>query len=149
MAARTLPNGYLIVSLRRGGKRSNKYVHRMVLEAFVGPAPGPGHHGAHANGTKTDNRLENLRWATPAENNADKILHGTVNNGERNGGSRLTACQVKKIRAAFAAGEKSGIVASRYGISARHARKIRLGAKWKSDVANDGPPHVMALKRID
>lgn len=46
-------------------------VHRLVLETFVGKCP-PGMQGDHINRNRTDNRLENLRWVTPAENNRNR-----------------------------------------------------------------------------
>ena len=51
-----------------GGKR----VHRMVLEAFVGPCP-EGMQCRHLNDVKNDNRLNNLAWGTRKENSADAI----------------------------------------------------------------------------
>lgn len=70
--------GYMHVKVPLGEAGSSRMVstHRLVLEAFVGPCP-QGCVCAHRNGKKTDNRLSNLRWATPAENEADKIMHGT------------------------------------------------------------------------
>ncbi len=68
------PNGYLRFNAR-GRQRT---VHRAVLEAFVGPCPTPNHQAAHWDGDKTNCQLDNLRWATRAENAADKIRHGTV-----------------------------------------------------------------------
>lgn len=69
---------YLSVSIWRAHSHAtrNAYVHRLVLEAFVGPCP-PGMEGAHGNGRHTDNRPENLRWATHRENVADAVKHGT------------------------------------------------------------------------
>jgi hypothetical protein len=50
-------------------KLSNGYechgIGELVLRAFVGPRPSPTHQAAHGNGRRHDNRLENLRWATP------------------------------------------------------------------------------------
>jgi HNH endonuclease/NUMOD4 motif/IclR helix-turn-helix domain len=53
-------------------------VHKAVLEAFVGPPPSRHHQAAHLNGIKSDNRLQNLAWKSPEDNEADKRTHGTA-----------------------------------------------------------------------
>ena len=71
-----ITNGYLQVNLYIGsGKGSRKLVHRLVLEAFVGPKPS-GHEACHNDGDQTNNRLTNLRWDTPKNNARDVKLHG-------------------------------------------------------------------------
>lgn len=74
------------VIIRNDDGKKNFLVHRLVLEAFVGPRP-EGMFGCHNNGDPSDNRLENLRWDTPKNNSADMIRHGT--NHYRN----LTHCK--------------------------------------------------------
>lgn len=69
-------HGYLAVSLSYYGEQSQEFVHRLVLQAFVGPAP-EGYQCAHKNGIKTDCRLSNLVWATPAVNSRHQFEHGT------------------------------------------------------------------------
>lgn len=58
-----------------GSRYPHSYVHRLVLEAFVGPCP-PGMEACHWNGIPGDNRLHNLRWDTPSANNADILRLG-------------------------------------------------------------------------
>jgi hypothetical protein len=67
--------GYLQVILYRDGKPHRQYVHRLVLMAHDSLPPFEGAQGAHWNGRRADNRLDNLRWATPRENSADKRRH--------------------------------------------------------------------------
>lgn len=69
-------HGYLLVYLYKFGKGTTRSVHSLVLETFKGPAP-KGYQGCHWNGDRADARLENLRWATPSENEYDKQRHGT------------------------------------------------------------------------
>jgi NUMOD4 motif-containing protein/HNH endonuclease len=77
LCPRTKHNGYHQVAFTVGGKKTAAYVQRLVLNAFVGPAPSPQHQSAHLNGKPYDNRVENLQWVTPKENSSQKILHGT------------------------------------------------------------------------
>jgi len=60
--------GYPYFLLRRKGSYRVGTVHRIVALAFI-PNPGNKRTVNHINGIKTDNRVENLEWATYAENN--------------------------------------------------------------------------------
>jgi hypothetical protein len=48
-----------------------------------------------------------LRWATPSENQAERIDHGTDSRGSGNGRAKLTEADVIEIREVFATGEFS------------------------------------------
>lgn len=79
-------NGYRRVHVRVvGGEYRIKRVHRLVLEAFVGPCP-TGMETRHLSGDPGDNRLANLAWGTPADNNQDTLIHG------RHASARRTHC---------------------------------------------------------
>lgn len=67
--------GHVGVKLRKDGKVSSRYVHQLVLEAFVGARP-KGTIACHWNDVSDDNRVENLRWATPRDNRNDMIRNG-------------------------------------------------------------------------
>lgn len=71
--------GHLRVGLWKNRKQKHRYVHRLVLEAFVGDAP-PGTEACHWNDDPEDNRLENLRWGTSTENKLDKVRNGRHHN---------------------------------------------------------------------
>lgn len=63
--------GHLWLALRSGGKYQYRFVHRLVLEAFVGPCP-TGQEGCHRDDDPTNNHLSNLRWDTRPGNLADR-----------------------------------------------------------------------------
>jgi len=75
---------YLSVRLSARGKRTRKDVHVLVARAFHGERP-MGRETRHLNGKKWDNRPINLAWGTKADNVRDKIVHGRMPYGERNG----------------------------------------------------------------
>ena len=63
--------GYNVVNLRSNGKGTTIEVHRLVANAFIcNPDNKPQIN--HANGNKTDNRVENLEWCTNGENQLHK-----------------------------------------------------------------------------
>jgi hypothetical protein len=80
--------GYLAVDLMIDHIRRGRLVHRLVLEAFKGPCP-PGMEARHLDGSRDNNRADNLEWATHAVNIADKVRHGTSQVGEKHGQSKL------------------------------------------------------------
>ncbi len=83
-------NGYLQVSLWEDGKGRTWFVHHIVTITFHGPRPSLRHHAAHRDGNKINNAANNLRWLTKEENEAEKVLHGRSNRGDRNGMSKAS-----------------------------------------------------------
>ncbi len=55
-------NGYPHILLHGSNKRYTRMVHRLVLEAFVGPPPQQGAECCHNDGNPKNNHLTNLRW---------------------------------------------------------------------------------------
>jgi hypothetical protein len=114
--------GYRTVNVGGG----NKYVHHLVLEAFVGPRP-RWHEACHRNGIRTDNRLDNLRWDSAQSNQMDRVTHGTSNRGERCGSAKLTELQALEIMASKDPGCQ---LAQRYGVAQQTICNIRKGRRW-------------------
>lgn len=114
----------------REQKKNVRYnVHRLVLEAFVGPRPSPMHVCAHGDGNRQNNIVSNLRWATPRENADDCVRHGNSLFGERNTKAKLTEEMVREIRRRPK--ERRATLAQTYGVSLPTIDHIRGKKLWK------------------
>ena len=124
--------GYLTVGLCRDRKRAHARVHRLVAEAFLGQAPSPEHEANHKNGIKTDNRVENLEWVTPLENNMHAAENGLKARGEAHGSARLTEDDVKEIRRLHAAGQRTQAeLGEMFGVSQATISAIVRRETWQ------------------
>ena len=122
-----MSNGYPHVSL--GGVKKRRYLHQMVMEAFVGKRPAGGV-TRHLDGDKKNNKLSNLAYGTHSENMADRVKHGGGNRGSRHGMSKLTEEQVREIKGKISLGWRDSYVADQYGISRRLVNMIANGKRW-------------------
>ena len=86
MSQRKTKVGYLQVNLSKDGKSKFPYVQRLVATAFI-PNPENKPTVNHINEDKTDNRVENLEWATHKE----QSRHGTLQ-------ERKAKKQYKKVK---------------------------------------------------
>lgn len=119
--------GYRFVNVGNGSKR---YVHRLVMEAFSGPANGRDVN--HINGDKTDNRLANLEYCDRLHNVRHAIRTGLQDNGgEGNGMHKLTAEQVIYAHRRVQRGDSRRDVAADCGVSESCIYQIAKGIRWK------------------
>lgn len=117
--------GRLYVVLYRDGVRHpTKYIHRLVLEAYVGPCP-KGMEACHKNGNPFDNRLSNLRWDTRSENQRDTVRHG------RTRGLKLSPKEVRDMRRLYADGLSQRELSKRYGVDQTTVHYAVTRHTWK------------------
>jgi hypothetical protein len=119
--------GYAHVILRNAFcKPSTKTVHRLVLEAFIGPRP-IGMEACHWNGNRRDCRLDNLRWDYPSSNAQDKKRHGTYLKGETVHNHKLTIDSVAFIRNSQATGRH---LAEQFNVRESTISAVRKKRLW-------------------
>ena len=126
------PKGYLTVNLTAAalGKRETRYVHELVLAAFVGPRP-DGMDACHDPDPNRSNcSLANLRWDTRRGNFADKRAHGTQTFGADHPSAKLTEPQVLEILSLRGKMSQSAI-GRRFGVSNSQIHFIHSGQQWK------------------
>ncbi|CAN7498188.1 HNH endonuclease [Phyllobacterium sp. LjRoot231] len=106
--------------------------HRWMCQATNGEPPTEKHHAAHScgNGHLGCVNPKHLNWATPKENAADMIVHGTTLVGENANSSKLTEFQVAliwKMRGEISAGK----IANQFGVSKKAVLCIHHRETWK------------------
>jgi hypothetical protein len=120
---------------KRDGK--DRLVHVIVCELAHGPRP-QGLEVAHSCGQRACANPRHLRWATRANNHADKLRHGTHMRGERLHGAKLTWEQVEEIRSLYAAGDHRLLdLALLYDVSISNIQQIVTYQTW---VIEQQPP---------
>lgn len=108
--------GHMAVYL---GRKDCRHVHRLVLEAFVGPCP-EGMECRHLDGNPGNNVLSNLAWGTRKENILDRIQHDTS-------GQKLDSKDVARIRLLRESGVPASVLARVFDVSDIHIRQIARG----------------------
>lgn len=122
--------GYLSVGLKAPQPRALGLVHRLVLEAFVGPCP-EGMECCHNDGNPANNRLENLRWDSPLANNHDRARHGTLPRGSIIAWAKLNEAVVRSMREEAARGALHRELAAKHGVAKATATRAIRGLSWK------------------
>lgn len=122
-----LHNGYPVLRIWNDGKAKSFKVHRLMMFAFYGVST---LHVNHKNGIKTDNRLENLEYVTPAENNRHAYAIGLKHaaKGESNPNAKLTSEKVKEIRSSTKTHKE---LAQIYGVDKSIIHDVKTYKSWK------------------
>lgn len=106
--------------------------HRVGCIWLNGPAPSDVHEAAHNCGQGREGCVNpyHTRWATPKENTADQLVHGTRRRGIQMNAAKLTPELVRALRSDMAGGGTERPTAAKYGVSRRNLRAIVNGDHW-------------------
>ncbi len=106
--------GYVQVCLYKEGVKRYAYVHRLVMEAFVGPCP-DGYEVDHMDRNKGNNTVANLRYVTRKEN----VLRGSAHPN-----TNLTEVTVLEVR------KRLDDLMEKYSVSPNQLRHIADRSRW-------------------
>lgn len=126
--------GYFVVRIPRTasptGKETKVAVHIFVCLAFHG-LPEPGQEVRHfPDNNRTNNRPENLSWATHAENLADRKFHGTLRHGIRCNFARFTEREIRSMRRMREKGFTTTAIANKFKTDQGTVSKIVRRIRW-------------------
>lgn len=105
-------------------------IHRLVLMTFVGHCP-KNMEGCHNDGNPKNNHVDNLRWDTRKNNEADKDKHGTRLRLEQHPRAKLNQDKVIQIRKMHSDGFSMNRLAKMFGVNVGTIIPIIKHKTWK------------------
>lgn len=122
--------GYKFVKITSdAGRRRDRTVHSLVLEAFVGPAP-PKQEGRHLDDDKLNNCLGNLEWGTRKQNAADLQRNGRSQHGNNHSARVMDEGMVCEMRRLARSGVPVGQIAKQFGLKLYAVQAAVRGRSW-------------------
>jgi len=134
----SLTSGYRTLNLHVDGNNGTIYLHREAAKLFHKKNSPKQKYVIHLNHNKTDNKLENLKWATQKEanehqqNSPQKVAYKKVQTARKKG-LKLNASQVKAIKTILANPKRKLTyqqIAEKYDITPMTVYRIKTGENW-------------------
>ena len=141
-------NGTGVTSVKLG--MVTRMVPRLILEAFVGPPPGPNCVAWHKDRNLSNCHIRNLRWMPRTDMQLELAQKKDYPCGESHKDSRLTKTEVLEIRCLFAAGKfNRHVLAMVFGVSDATIGDIAYRRTWAHLPLEEGqePPRAPRRKR--
>ena len=117
-------HGYPSVTLCKNCVRSERLIHRLVAESFIGECP-PGMDVNHKDGNKLNSNATNLEYVSKRDNSRHAARSGLLRR------RTLSVDQVLEIRRRYSADCGYGVLASEFGVVAMTIKKIVTRKTWK------------------
>ena len=117
------------VTLSKNGKANTFFIHRLVMEAFEGPANGK--FVNHIDGDKSNNSICNLEWVTTSENHAHAYKTGLrVGNSIKGSQSPKAKLDETKVREIKHSSISVRVLAEKYRVHHSIIQGIKSGKRW-------------------
>ena len=124
-------HGYLFTTLRKKDCRVQKFIHVIVAEAFIGVKP-EGKEVCHADGSRKNNCVNNLRYGTRSDNVRDAMAHGTHYKPINKKGSERSDAKINEEIAKLikVSDESSHVLAKKFNVSRALISNIKRNKAW-------------------
>ena len=123
--------GYKILNIKlQNGKRTTKYIHKLVAESFIPKDDDLQHYVIHLDFDKTNNHVDNLKWVTKETMYAHQKINPNYTRGAINY-SKLSETDVIRLKKKLKRGKnKLYKLAKEFGITHTQLNRIRSGENW-------------------
>jgi hypothetical protein len=132
----TITGGYRTLNLKPSGKYLTIYVHRAIAQAFLTPLSADHKFVIHLDHNKTNNHINNLRWATKEEMEKHQQLSPAVIERKKKRhfkGHKLTETKVRLIKKMINDPNRKTrmkIIAKQFGVTEMQLYRIKSGENW-------------------
>lgn len=121
---------YLQIKLSKNSITKIYKVHRLVLEAFVGPCP-EGMQCRHLDNNPINNNINNIEWSTHKINMQDRIKYKTTNTFIYENGCKLNKTKARLIKNLLNSGKLTQKeIANQFNISQQTVSGIKNKKRW-------------------
>lgn len=138
----SLQQEYCHVTLRIDRKPKRMRVHRLVAIAFI-PNPDNKPYVNHLDGNRSNNKVENLEWVTPAENTQHAVKTGLMPPIREIPVVQysLSGVKLNQYKSVSEAARQTGATCEKITMCCRHQRSQHHGFQWRyaSEPNNIGP----------
>lgn len=131
MRARISPqDGGCYIVLSKNNRRKTVKVHRLVAIAFI-PNPENKKTVNHIDGNRSNNRIENLEWATFSENGLHSCRVLRKNIGSNHASHKLSENDIPVIFSRKKDGVSTSEIASAFGVCSDSIRRVLDKRTWR------------------
>lgn len=123
--------GYMRVGIYKNKKDLSLRVHNLVIEAFKGSKPFDSAQVNHKDGVKSNNRIDNLEWSSPAENTHHALRKDLMPVGEKHYKAKYKEEDILRIYRLYKSGYLISEIAKMFNDKCNNIRRIVKRERWK------------------
>jgi len=131
----TVISGYDLLRITYKLKKKSKYIHKLVAEHFMEKESEDQKFVIHLDYDKTNNKFDNLKWASKSEMEAHQKNNPAYSKINRKGiirNAKLSETEVIRLKKYLKRNPNTRlkVIAKQYGITHTQLNRIRSGENW-------------------